>query len=990
MENFSEKEKEILRFWEERKIFEKSLQKRKKGTPFVFYEGPPTANARPGIHHVLARSFKDIILRFKTMQGFYASRQAGWDTHGLPVELEVEKELGLNSKKDIETYGVEKFNKKAKENIWRYKKEWEDLTRRMGFWLDMDNPYITYETSYIESLWAIIKKFYEKGLLYEDFRVSPWCYRCGTVLSSHELAQGYKKVTDTAVYVKFELKDEPGTFILAWTTTPWTLPGNVALAIAENIPYSFISVAANTDQLAGRMKRQGNELSAEGGLSLNSERSELRGDTDQLAGRRFIKTERGEVYILATSRLTLVQEEYSIIKEMKGKELVGLSYEPLFDVPQLKSEKSYKVYAADFVKTDEGTGVVHTAVMYGEDDYKLGTEIGLPKFHTVSEEGKFVDSLGEGLGGMAVKAKDTEEKIVAYLDVKGLLLRKEEYEHEYPFCWRCKNPLLYYATRSWFIKVTAVKDALIKNNQKINWIPAHLKDGRFGNFLEEVKDWAFSRRRYWGTPLPIWRCERCGAIDVVGSLEELEKKAIAHNLPTNSEGEIDVHRPFIDNVLLRCYTCKGDMKRVEEIADVWFDSGAMPFASAQIRNSKFEIRNLGTLAFPADYICEAIDQTRGWFYTLLTVSTLLGFESPYKNVISLGHLLDEKGRKMSKSLGNTIDPFVAGETYSMDAIRWYFFVVNPPGFYKRFDPKEILSHQRAFLITLFNCANFLKLSGGSQEKNINEKPKGILERWILSRLNETVRDVTGTLEAYDITNAARKLEELVSDLSLWYIRRTRKRIEHDKEVRNVLYVVMVTMAKLIAPFVPFSAEIIAKEYLAKKESIHLSDWPRANTALIDNNLNNVILKAREVVTLLLAKRSAAGIKVRQVLASATMPQRFPQDVSELIMQEVNVKHMWVGELSIDTTLTKELLEEGFLRDLIRQTQDLRKKAGLKSADSITLFVHATSQELKNLIVNNQAMIQDSVGAKTITFKDLLEGTSLNFQGERVTIEIRKI
>ncbi len=947
MESFSAKEKEILKFWEEHDIFKKSLEKTKKGKPFVFYEGPPTANARPGIHHVLARSFKDIILRFKTMQGFYVARRAGWDTHGLPVELEVEKELGFNSKKDIERYGIEKFNKKAKENIWRYKKEWEDLTRRMGFWLDMDNPYITYETSYIESLWSIIKKFHEKGLLYEDFRVSPWCYRCGTVLSSHELAQGYKRTTDLAVVVKFLISNaeflnkfkiqSSKVFILSWTTTPWTLPGNVALAVGENIEYSFIETSKN------------------------------------------------EVYILATARQAVIQEEYSIIKEVKGKDLVGLSYEPLFDVPELKSEKSYKIYAADFVKTDEGTGIVHTAVMYGEDDYKLGAEVGLPKFHTVSEEGKFIDSLGEGLAGLPVKAKESQEKIIAYLESKGLLLNKEEYEHEYPFCWRCKTPLLYYATRSWFVKTTAVKEQLIKNNQKVNWIPAHLCDGRFGNFLEEVKDWAFSRRRYWGTPLPIWRCSSCGAIEVIGSREELEKKAIAHNLLTNSEGEIDLHRPFIDKIKLHCAQCKGEMSRVEEIADVWFDSGAMPFASQGFGITDKELR------FPADYICEAIDQTRGWFYTLLTVSTLLRFESPYKNVISLGHLLDEKGRKMSKSLGNTIDPFVAGETYGMDAIRWYFFVVNPPGFYKRFSAKEILSHQRAFLITLFNCANFLKLSGRSPEKNINVKPKGILERWILSRLHQTIRDVTGALESYDITSAARKLEELVSDLSLWYIRRSRKQLQHDKEARETLYVVMLTMAKLIAPFVPFSAEIIAKEYLAgfKEESIHLADWPRVNVALIDDDLNKVMQDAREVVTLLLAKRAAAGIKVRQVVASATTPQSFPQDVSELIAQEVNVKHMRVGELSIDTTLTKELLEEGFLRDLIRQTQDLRKKQGLTPKDFITLFIHAASQDLKDLISKNQTMIQDSVGAKTITFKDSLEGVSLNFQGEQVIIRIEQ-
>ncbi|MBI3335260.1 MAG: class I tRNA ligase family protein [Candidatus Portnoybacteria bacterium] len=1190
MLNLPEKEREILAFWEKEKIFQKSVEKRKGKKPFIFYEGPPTANGKPGVHHVLARAYKDIILRFKTMQGFFVARKAGWDTHGLAVELEVEKELGINSKREIEKYGIENFVKKAKESVWRYKKEWEELTKRMGFWLDLEHPYITYETSYIESLWFIIKLFWEKGLLEEDFKVVPWCYRCGTPLSSHELAQGYKRVKDAAIYVKFKL--EPGqkientetnnrTYILAWTTTPWTLPGNVALAVGENIDY-------------------------------------------------MVTGSGGDVLIVASELADKIVENASRNREftVKGSDLVGLSYEPLFTVLELQNEKAHKIYAADFVNTEEGTGVVHTSVMYGEDDYELGQKVGLPKFHTVTEEGKFI-GVSKELDGKYVKSKEAEDLILKHLTTNYLLLAASGYEHDYPFCWRCSTPLLYYATKSWFLKVTKVKEKLLANNEKINWVPPHLKGGRFGNFLEEAKDWAFSRSRYWGTPLPIWRCGNCEALEVIGSLKELRQKAkprntfyllrhcgaqnngknilsswpekhhypltdegkcqaellgealkkegidfivsspllrtsqtaeiisriigapvtldkrlrevdmgafngkthadyekfwetreakftkqvpdgmenfhavklrmlecvkeldknyhekkiaiISHKgplwalegaleglpeseiarsfpedfrtsearkvflaLPFNDEGEVDLHRPYVDGVFLACKKCKGLMKRVEEVADVWFDSGAMPLAQmhfpfAQIPNSKSQIPNKFTfersesaakaefpnpklteklikkLDFPADYICEAVDQTRGWFYTLLATSTLLGFGPPYKNVISLGHLLDEKGKKMSKSLGNIVDPFEAANTYGIDAIRWYFFVVNPPGFYKRFDPKEILSHKNRFLLTLFNVVQFWKLYGVKRDtkyKILNTK-YNILDQWIISRLHETIEVVTNSLNKYEVPGAARELERFVDDLSNWYVRRSRERFQSgEKEaVSAILHEVLSILTELIAPFVPFSAEILYKELptsdVGRMGSIHLQDWPKAQKRYIDAKLNLQMQFIREVCTKALALRAQAGIKVRQPIASLKIKVHFArkgsaakaesskfkvsEELWDLIKYEVNVKEVAfdktiADEIELDTTLTPELLEEGFARELIRSIQDLRKQAGLVPQEKITLFV---SPEIKEILEKRREYIITKTGAVDTKYEiqDTKYAKQLNFEGKRVTIAI---
>ena len=675
-QSFPTLEKDILDFWEKNQIFKKSLEKNEKSDKFVFYEGPPTANGKPGIHHVLARAFKDIVCRYKTMKGLYIGRRAGWDTHGLPVEIEVEKALGISGKDKIEAFGIAKFNQKCRESVWRYKEEWENLTRRIGFWIDLENPYITYENYYIDQVWQILKKIWDRGLLYEGHKVVPYCPRCGTPLSSHEVAQGYKKITEPSIFLKLKLKIEPQTYILSWTTTPWTLPGNVALAVGDDIEYSKIKV-------------------------------------------------NDEIWILASDRLNIIDEKYELLEKLKGAQLVGLAYEPLFAIKELQTEKSYKVYAADFVTTEEGTGVVHTAVMYGEDDYELGGKENLPKFHTVNEAGYFKNNVPE-IGGMYVKAKNTEEKIIEYLKKQGNFIKTLNYEHDYPFCWRCDTPLIYYAKDSYFIAMSKVREELIANNEKINWIPSYIKHGRFGEWLAEVKDWALSRERYWGTPLPIWACE-CGQKTMIGSLDELKEKAI--NLPEN----IDLHRPFIDEIEIKCPKCGRKAKRIKDLIDVWFDSGSMPFASGEEEKGNY----------PADYIAEALDQTRGWFYTMLAISTLVRKGISYKNVICLGLVLDEHGKKMSKSKGNVIDPWIIVDKYGADSLRWFFYTVNAPGDPKRMGEKDVQESLRKFVLILWNVYSFFttyaNIDGWTPEKAI--KSDDILDQWILSCFSKLTQDV---------------------------------------------------------------------------------------------------------------------------------------------------------------------------------------------------------------------------------------------------------
>src|SRR3989344_3893791 len=801
--NFSQKEEEILAFWKKHNIFELSQQKNQGKQPFVFFEGPPTANGKPGLHHVEARSFKDIILRFQTMRGRYVVRRAGWDTHGLPVELEVEKALGISGKKQIENIvpgkvraSIEKFNQLCRESDWKYREIWEQFTERMGFWIDLKAPYVTYENAYIESVWWLLKQIWErevdgKPLVYEGHKVVPYCPRCGTAVSSHEVAQGYEQVTENSVFIAFRLaevqltqildeehkaavRSDIPTYLVSWTTTPWTLPGNVALAVGPAIAYAFIST------------KEAN-------------------------------------YIVSQSQVDhIFDSSYTVVATMPGSKLVGLTYEPLFKVPELATDTSYQVYPAEFVTENDGTGIVHTAVMYGEDDYMLGEKLGLRKFHTVTEEGTFIAAI-KGLAGLPVKSEEAEKRILAELKKKGAIVRTESYTHDYPFCWRCKTPLLYYARTSWFIRMSALRKQLQKNNEQINWVPEYIKHGRFGGWLEDAKDWAISRERYWGTPLPIWKCTQCNDVLIIGSIDELQSKSINfqitnNNSQTNSKSEIpnseakklqatsykldelDLHRPYIDDVVLKCSKCNGEMQRIKEVLDVWFDSGAMPYAQWHY---PFENKDIFREQFPADYISEAIDQTRGWFYTLLAIATALGAEiPPFRNVVNLGHVLDAEGRKMSKSKGNIVEPMRLAERYGMDIVRWYIYTTNQPGDPKRFDESELTRLQRKVQTILWNVYNYFL----TYAKSAHWQPQGVarsapineLDEWIMLRRDDLVSKVTKYLEAFDMFHAARVIEAFIEDLSTWYLRRSRGLVDH--EFFAVLHQVLLDMASVIAPF----------------------------------------------------------------------------------------------------------------------------------------------------------------------------------------------
>ncbi len=1085
--SFPKIEEKILEFWKKNQIFEKSILQRKKAKDFVFYEGPPTANGKPGIHHVLSRAYKDIICRYKTMQGFRVLRKAGWDTHGLPVELEVEKKLGLKNKKDIEKYGIAEFNKKCKESVWQYKDEWEKLTARIGFWLDMEHPYITYKNDYLEKVWAIIKQIYQKGLLYKDYKVVPYCPRCGTGLSSHEVAQGYKKIKEPSVYVKFKIA--PATYLLVWTTTPWTLPGNVAVAVNPKVTYIKAKVG-------------------------------------------------NDIFVLAKERSAVLGDNYQIIEELGGDKLVGMKYKPPFEFSK-PAKPTWFVVPADFVSIEDGTGLVHIAPAFGEDDMQVGKKNNLPVVLNVDKEGKFEPEVKNWQG---VFVKDADPLIIRDLQERGLLFKEELYEHDYPFCWRCNSPLLYYAKESWFINMQKVKSGLIKNNKKINWVPAYLKEGRFGEWLREVKDWAFSRERYWGTPLPIWQCQKCSHREIIGGrkdilaqefstnqyyilrhgqtdyqvgkkktmypwpeetpipltkkgenqikksakelkdkkidviycsdifrakqtagivlkelgekeifyderlrdinhgiymgglktefykkfspeirfdekpengetwndckkrmldvLKDIDKKyhnknilIISHGdplwllggavkglnneellknifieqtyiktgewqkidfkmFPYNQGGELDFHRPYIDEVKFKCSQCSGIMQRVPELIDVWFDSGGMPFAS-------------DVAAYPADYICEAIDQTRGWFYTLLAIATLLGHSSPYKNVISVGHVLDEKGEKMSKSKGNIVDPWSIIEKYGVDATRWYFYTVNQPGDGKLFSEKEVGEDLRKFIMTYWNsCVFFETYKTNSKVKN--KKLKNILDKWMISRLNGLIALVTKKLNDYDVTSAARAIEDFaVNDLSLWYIRRSRKRFQ---EAQGVLSHALLTLSKLTAPFIPFLSEEIYKKLSKARSysSVHLEDWPKADLKLVSKKLEQEMEKTRGIVAAALAERAKAGIKVRQPLRELQITGKISEELLGLIKEEINVKEIVFGkELKLDIKITPELKEEGMIREVIRQIQEMRKKAGLKPQDKISVQYFG-SPELNKILEKNEKIILAQIQAKELS------------------------
>ncbi len=996
--DFTARETETLEFWQKADIFKKSRKLREGQTPFTFYDGPPTANGKPHIGHVLSRCYKDIILRYKTMKGFDVLRKAGWDTHGLPVELEVEKQLGLDGKEQIEGYGVEPFIAKCKESVWKYMSDWEVMSDRVGFWADMEDPYVTYHNDYIESEWWSIKRIHEQGLLYKGHKTVPYCPRCGTALSSHEVAQGYKLVTDDTVSVAFKAKGMENTYFLAWTTTPWTLPSNTLLCV-------------NAKELYAKAQRPGDE----------------------------------RVFILAKALVeSVLGEGAAVLEEMKGEALLNTEYEPLFPFQEALAGKkrAWFVVSDPYVTLEDGTGIVHIAPAFGEDDARIGRQFDIPFL-------QMVDSKGQMTGGTlwdGVFVKDADPKITDYLKERGVLLASTPYEHNYPFCWRCDTPLLYYARSSWFIKMTAVKDKLMRFNRSINWLPDNIKEGRMGNFVENVVDWGLSRERYWGTPLPVWECE-CGHIHVVGSIAELREMAIG-DVPA----DIELHKPFIDAIKLKCPKCAeklarphsadsnndpaiagGEMVRVKDVIDCWYDSGAMPFAQWHY---PFENKELFEARYPADFITEAIDQTRGWFYTLMAISTLLFEEVCFKNCIVLGHVQDKDGQKMSKHKGNVVDPFSALDAQGADAVRWYFFTASMPWLSTRFSHETVSESQRKFMGTLWNTYAFYILYAEIDQFDptrykLSDCALSVMDKWVLSRLSSTISYVGDQLEVYHITEAAREMNRFVDELSNWYVRRCRERFwgkgmsEDKKAAFMTLYTVLERMARLIAPFTPFIAEQMYRNLVCSvdksaPESVHLCDFP-APVCEIDEALEKNMDTALSIVTLGRSCRNAASMKIRQPLKKMYIQgSPLPELFTEIITSELNVKEAeYVADASgliqykikpqlrtlgprygkllkdisaaldtlnsdfvqkmnrgethvltvaetevaltaddvlieaqkdstfvseqdrdltvvLDTALTPELIEEGFVREIVSKVQTMRKEAGFEVMDHIKL------------------------------------------------------
>ncbi|HYM49623.1 MAG TPA: isoleucine--tRNA ligase [Candidatus Limnocylindrales bacterium] len=938
-------EEEVLRFWREHKIFERSVEQREGAPPFVFYEGPPTANGLPGIHHVLARAMKDLFPRYKTMKGFLVERKGGWDTHGLAVEIEVEKKLKLSGKPDIEKFGIEEFNRLCRQSVFEYIDEWAQFTERMGFWVDMEHAYRTYDSTYIESVWWILKQLWDRQLLYQGFKVVPYCPRDMTPLSSHELAQGYRdNIEDPSVYVKFELEDEPKTYFLAWTTTPWTLPGNVALAVGLDIPYVRV--------------RQGDER-----------------------------------YILARARLSVLQGEYEVEADVDPKTLLGRRYQPLYRY-LIPDKPAFFVVDADFVSVEDGTGIVHTAAAYGVDDLDLCLKKGIPVRHVVDLNGRFMKEV-EPFAGIFVKKADP--LIIDDLGKRGLLYRAETIRHTYPFCWRCGTPLLYYALTSWFARTTAVKANLLRNNEAINWVPPYIKTGRMGNWLETLVDWSLSRWRYWGTPLPIWICETCQAQRCVGSVEELGLTLDA-----------DLHRPYIDRVTLPC-ACGGQMRRVTDVIDVWFDSGSMPVAQFHY---PFENREVFQARFPADFISEAVDQTRGWFFSLLAISTMLFDQPAYKNVVTYHHVLDKHGKEMHKSLGNTVDPMGIMAQYGADATRWYFYSSVTVGNEYRFDPESVRDIVRGFLLTLWNVyaffANYARLEGFDPDKPaipVRERPT--LDRWLLSELSQMVADVERALEAYDPYAASRRIEGfVVEDLSKWYVRRSRRRFWKSTSDRDslagyqTLYQAILTVVSVLAPFAPFVTEAIYRNLNAGRpgqpESVHLGDWPARDAAAVDPHLQAEMKRLRRLTETALAARNAAAIKIRQPLNAMTVADRpLDRELESILLEELNVKQVrYEGEgggVVLDTVVTPELRLEGLARDLVRGIQELRKQSGFAVEDRI-----AIAYDGDGLMAQALERWRDYIAAETLAVEvtrgaGVAGGFEKTFSadGESLRISIRK-
>jgi len=960
-------EEKILSFWQKNKIFEKTLNKTKSGKPFVFFEGPPTANALPGIHHVLSRVLKDIILRYKTMRGYYVERKAGWDTHGLPVELQMEKKLGIRGKPAIEKYGIAKFNQKCRESVWQYKKEWENFSARIGFWLDYKNPYITYENYYIETLWWILKQIWQKSLLFQDYKVVPYCPRCGTTLSSHEVALGYENIEDISIYLKFPVKDEEKTFFFVWTTTPWTLPGNVALAVHPQATYVKVKVE-------------------------------------------------NEYFILAEPRLNVL-EKFEIIEKYQGKDLVGKKYNGLY--PTEKEGIIYEVIPGEFVSMEDGTGIVHIAPAFGEEDMeviktqnsKLKTQNleEFPILMTVNPDG----TMAKGIIGEGKFVKEADKDVIDDLKKRNLLWREEKIFHDYPFCWRCDSPLLYYAKKSWFIKMSdpKIKKALIENNKKINWVPPYIKEGRFGVWLQEIKDWALSRERYWGTPLPVWICQAdksqdsklksqnyCDNTKVIGSFKELEElmgKKIE-----------DPHRPFVDEITFKCEKCGGEMKRVPEVIDCWFDSGAMPFAQHHYPFENKE-RYERSEVFPADYIAEGMDQTRGWFYTLLAISTLLEKGPAYKNVVCHGLVLDEKGEKMSKSRGNVVLPEKIINTYGADALRFYFYTVNQPGEAKCFLEKQVDEVVKKVFLIFWNVVLFYQMYKDDIKVQNLEKEDltNILDKWIVSKLNLLIKEVTQKLDEYDITSSARIIADFINELSTWYLRRSRERFKNEDvkikipALKTLRYTIL-NLSKLLAPFTPFLAEYIYREMKGEKESVHLEDWPKVYQDWIDESVINQMAIIREITSLGLEQRAKNKLAIRQPLRKIIV--RFPglnkldNNLEQIILEELNIKEILYQpsadkSVELDIEITPELKEEWIIREITRQINNLRKEMKLTVRDKIEIYYQTESDEISKIIEKNLEILKKQTLTKRIerTEKSSQDRREIKIENEKIYLIIKR-
>lgn len=939
---FAEKEKQTLEFWRENKIFEKSMEMYKDAPSFIFLEGPPFANAPPGVHHVLARIMKDAVCRYKTMTGHYVHRKAGWDTHGLPVEYQVEKQLNITNKAELEAYGVQNFIEKCKENVFQYEQDWRQMTERIGFWVNLDDAYITLSNNYIESVWWVLRQAWDKELLYQGHKVQPYCYRCGTTLASHEVALGYQEVADPSIFVRFPVKNRENTYLLVWTTTPWTLPSNVAVAVGED--FDYVGVEQN-----------------------------------------------GQHLILAKECMQSLFEEESpqIVENYKGSDLKNWEYEPLFDGGQ-HSERAHYVVTGDFVTTTEGSGLVHIAPAFGQDDYDIGQKYNLPLVQLVGADGKFVPDVKDTWAGEYVK--DADPKIIENLDGRGLLFKTAEYTHQYPFCWRCDNPLLYYARESWFIRTTAIRDQMQKHNQEINWYPEHIKDGRFGNWLENNIDWGLSRERYWGTPLPVWVCKDCGHQHCVGSIAEL--KELGNDVPD----DIELHRPYVDNIMLSCEKCNGTMHRVQDVIDCWFDSGCAHTAQWHY---PFENKDLFEQAYPADFISEAIDQTRGWFYSLLATGTLLYDKPAYKNCLCLELILASDGQKMSKSRGNTVDPWTVLNDQGADAMRWYMFTASTPWAQRTFKLEGVDEALKKFMGTLNNVYSFFVMYANLEQVDVLEDAppvgeRATIDRWILSRLHTLINKVRDDMENYHLTNAPRAIEAFVDDLSNWYVRRSRDRFWGaeaglDKQAAYAtLYEVLVTVAKLAAPFIPFLADGLYRNLVGSLDpnaplSVHLTEFPVADAVLIDTALENDMSFTREVISMGHAARNRSGIKTRQPLVDITIG-----GLSDEEKETVNRLAAFVhDELNVKAIVFTEDLDAFAQVTLKPNFKVLGPKYGKGVQAIAKALATAATMEIKSELEANGSLEIEASGETYILESSEIDVQTQNREGFFVEVDARK-